>query len=178
MYETYQKPIRIILYEKGGSLYHYDSYEEFIEQTKWVKIGDGPDDTYWGSDWSWADRDNSWKHYYNLWAKDEFGNPISKDQIYKDRRKEKGLRYPHTIYRKDPVPGTGNRGGYRWWKHPKTTQEMREYYKISTEEADTGYPVHYRAKRNPSHLPKVWDDKIQSDWGNHSWKEFRKTQYK
>ena len=82
-------------------------------------------------------------------------------------------------YRYDPIPGTGkHKGGYRWWRHPKTTQEKRAYYKLEVEETDTGYPIHYRARRSPPNLPQAWWDILHSDWHDHCWKNFRKTQYK
>lgn len=180
MYKTYQKPIWILLYERGGNIYYYHGYDEFINNTSWLKIGNNSKDYY--INWNqFSLTSDEYKHLYNFWAKDEFGNSISKDQINEDRNREKPqeVRYPHVEYRKDPVPRTGKgKAGYRWFKHPKTAQEMREYYKINIEKMDTRYPIHYRTKRTPSHLPTVWDDQTQSDWGNRSWKEFRKTQYK
>lgn len=178
MYNVTPIPVRIIVYERDGKLYHYDSYTEFLLYAKYFisHLGDNPKHQhrtyYYGEDISM---------YYRYWVKDEFGNEISRDKILEDLpRRKRHIYYPHTVYREDPVPNTGkHKGGYAtWWKHPRTTQEMREYYKLEVEKMDTGYPIHYRAKRTPHYLPTAWDDVIKSRWGNRCWKKFRQKQYK
>lgn len=70
-------------------------------------------------------------------------------------------------FRNGPVPGTGKRGHYSGFRHPRTYQESRE-----NQEWDV------RPKRKPKNLPSVYDDYHRSDLRDRCWKRFRRTQYK
>jgi hypothetical protein len=77
-------------------------------------------------------------------------------------------------WRCDPVPGTrcrsGARYGIRWYRYPRTTQELRQYY---------AYPEFVRGRRRPRYLPHAWDDIYREIcWNHKSWKLYRKTQWR
>jgi len=56
-----------------------------------------------------------------------------------------------------------------YFKKPKTTQEKKW---------SEAHPEYVRAKRNRKNLPDYWDDLTRSDYGDRSWKKFRKKQWK
>lgn len=73
-------------------------------------------------------------------------------------------------YRYAPVPKTGKKRWTfgRWYKRPKTTQELRW---------NEAYEDFTRGKRR--NLPVAWDDYERSDVRNRrNWKQNRKTQWK
>jgi hypothetical protein len=80
-----------------------------------------------------------------------------------------GWRVSHENYpgfRKGPVPFTGrsNRGGYKYYRSIKTTQERR---------INDAHKEFIRAKRR--NLPSAWDDLPRSkDRIKHSWKKQKK----
>ncbi len=63
---------------------------------------------------------------------------------------------------------------YRFWRHPKTFNEMRQYY--ATIDNDLGIKIKVRGKRKPNLLPNTWDEINRTL--ERSWKKHRKTQYK
>lgn len=80
-------------------------------------------------------------------------------------RYRKGLEY---VFRHDVIPYTGKRGGYRFYKHPKTLNEMKQ---------NSGVDEKYvRGKRRVQHIPNAWDDIHRCV--PKCWKSQRKTQYK
>ena len=62
---------------------------------------------------------------------------------------------------------------FEWYKCPKSTNEKRQYYACDDEPE-----IKIRARRNPRHLPDIWDDVCRRDVDNRNWKRFRRTQYK
>jgi hypothetical protein len=64
-------------------------------------------------------------------------------------------------------PGTKKWSGYRYFRHPRTTQERRKYDK-----------QYGRKRRSPRNLPNTYDDLIRRDRDDKSWKRHRRTQYK
>lgn len=66
-----------------------------------------------------------------------------------------------------PWPGTKSWRYKCCLRHPKTTQERRNYDK-----------KYGRKKRAPHRLVSVWDDMPRKDIEDRSWKRHRKTQYK
>lgn len=63
---------------------------------------------------------------------------------------------------------------YRFWRHPKTFNELRQYY--ATIDNDLGIRIKVRGKRRPNYLPDTWDEMDRDI--QRSWKKQRKTQYK
>ncbi len=61
-----------------------------------------------------------------------------------------------------------------YFRHPKTGNEMRQYFITSMNEMKI--PIKVRGRRKPKHLPNAWDDISRSDTRN--WKAYRKTQWK
>lgn len=78
-------------------------------------------------------------------------------------------RYITFRFRFDPVPGvckTGRSYFRLWYKTPRTTNEIRQWY------ASEGYG---RMKRSPLNLPDPWDDRRRADrYYDKSWKKTRK----
>ena len=64
-------------------------------------------------------------------------------------------------FRIDPVPGTGNFGHGSCYRHPKTTQEIRN-------NASDQYENYTRGKRR--NLPTTYDDIYRSNGSSKSWK--------
>lgn len=67
-------------------------------------------------------------------------------------------------FRNGPVPRTGRRSNYGYWRHPKTAQELRNIDCFT------------RAKRK--NIPTSWDDLERGDWRDKNWKRYRKHQWK
>ncbi len=61
-----------------------------------------------------------------------------------------------------------------YFRHPKTTQEMRLYYASTTNEE--GVRINVRGRRKPKHLPNAWDDVWKPSSRN--WKSYRKKQWR
>lgn len=99
------------------------------------------------------------------------------DRLWKKRwllRRMAGRTAP---FREAPVPRTGKRGGGRYYRRMKTTQERREALGLLADAEAAEYGVKARPARNGSNLPHAWDDfPIQRD--DRSWKRFRKNQWK
>ena len=73
-------------------------------------------------------------------------------------------------FRRDPIPGTkGSRRCYAWWRHMKTTQEIRS-------NCDPDYKLYIRGRRK--NIPNCWDDVHRGC--QRSWKSQNRhlTQYK
>lgn len=58
-----------------------------------------------------------------------------------------------------------------FFRHPQTSNEMRQFYKTTCNELDVVIKI--RGKRRPKHLPTAWDDIFRSDQGR-CWKHNRK----
>jgi hypothetical protein len=61
-----------------------------------------------------------------------------------------------------------------YFRHPKTSNEMRQYVATSVNELEI--PINVRGRRSAKCLPNAWDDIFRSDTRN--WKAYRKTQWK
>lgn len=89
-------------------------------------------------------------------------------------RRIKGRTAP---FRQAPVPCTGKRGGGRYFRRMRTTQEIKAALFLLADEDAAEHGVRARPSRNGRNLVNVWDDvPIQRD--DRSWKNFRKTQWK
>jgi hypothetical protein len=64
-----------------------------------------------------------------------------------------------------PKMSGSKRGGYRWFREIRTTQERRHW------DADHG-----RAARSPHRLPNAWDERTRHVDG--SWKRHRTSQFR
>jgi hypothetical protein len=75
-------------------------------------------------------------------------------------------KYPPECYlfRYDPVPGIHKRKNCRYYRHFRTTQEMRWSY---------AYPEYVRGRRRHKNLPTIWDD-VAIDRDNKNWKKQNK----
>ena len=77
-------------------------------------------------------------------------------------------RVKYTLFRYDPVPGSGRRFRLRKsFRYPATQNERR------LNGADMEY---VRGRRHPVHLPTVWDDIWKCT--TQTWKRHRKKQWK
>lgn len=78
-------------------------------------------------------------------------------------------------FRQGPVPKI--RKGHRWrgvYRHPATTQELRE---LSFAEVDEDI-IEFKVKIRKKNLRTYWDDIPRRDLSHRSWKRNRKTQWK
>jgi hypothetical protein len=66
------------------------------------------------------------------------------------------------LFRYDPVPGIHKRKNCHYYRHFRTTQEMRWSY---------AYPEYVRGKRRQKNLPTIWDDVPVDRWNHKSWKK-------
>lgn len=65
--------------------------------------------------------------------------------------------------------------GYGYcYRHPKTTNEMKQYF--ASIENELNISVKVRGRRRPKHLPHSWDD-INRAY-HRSWKHYRKKQWR
>ena len=73
-------------------------------------------------------------------------------------------------YRFDPIPGTGNKYRNKYYRHIKTTQELKWNFV---------YSEYTRSKRTKRYLPSFWDECIRNNHSK-SWKDCtkRRKQYK
>ena len=58
----------------------------------------------------------------------------------------------------------------RYWREPKTANEMRKYYDAEEQ------GIRVRAKRHPCYLPTLWDDKYRGR--QRCWKVQRSRQWR
>jgi hypothetical protein len=61
-----------------------------------------------------------------------------------------------------------------YFRHPKTKNEMWQFYACIVNESDI--PINIRGRRKPKCLPNAWDDICRPRYKN--WKYFRKHQWK
>ena len=65
--------------------------------------------------------------------------------------------------------------GYGYYsRHPKTANEMKQYF--ASIENEPSIPLKIRGRRKPKHLPNSWDD-IDRHFIR-SWKYYRKNQWR
>lgn len=189
----YEPKIKLISNGSPQEVHEFSNYTAFLD---WCSIGfiQGRivDKHSKGTAWDLATIRDRQNHYY--WdvfkpicyiVRDEFGSMFSINEIEHDyyarrqelkrlgiiRRPRWFMRYEHPYeFRKDPVPTTGKRGGYRVYRHPKTTQELRR----------NGYePEYSRGRRRKGYLRNSWDDILRSSYRERkNWKRNRKTQWK
>ena len=80
-------------------------------------------------------------------------------------------------FRRMPVSGTRCfRGGFGWYRYPKTFQELREIDSFYHDEECKLLKVKHRAGRNRT--PTCWDDCMRSDFNHKNWKRQRRHQWK
>lgn len=85
----------------------------------------------------------------------------------------------HTPWNEDlrprgqPIPGTGKRGPYCYYRYPRTQRDRRLGYPVYEE----GEPP-IRGNRIPRMLPTCWEDLPRRSWRDRSWKRFRDTQWR
>jgi len=65
-----------------------------------------------------------------------------------------------------------------WLRHPKTTNEKRQWHALEFERSNSGYKVRARARRSWKRLVDTWDDIMNSSIDIKSWKRYRKNQWK
>lgn len=76
-----------------------------------------------------------------------------------------------------PVPGTGRRGGYCYYRRPSTSSERRlqaAFDEARSEAREHGAVLRGRRRQ----LVSSWDDISRGDVGDRSWKRFRRHQWK
>ena len=73
--------------------------------------------------------------------------------------------HKHYKYRQGSVPGIHKHGHCVGFRHPKTTQEKRQYF---------AYKDFVRAKRKFNNLVTSWDDIYRSDILTRTWKNTKK----
>lgn len=101
----------------------------------------------------------SCQKYDDHWVNSEFQSWNNKRKLEYFRKNQKQYKF-----RNDPVPRTGRRSNYGYWRHPKTAQELRNIDCFT------------RAKRK--NIPTSWDDLERGDWRDKNWKRYRKHQWK
>jgi hypothetical protein len=80
-------------------------------------------------------------------------------------------------YRKMPVKNIRcMRGGFGWFRYPRTFQELREIDSFYHDEELKLLKVKHRAGRNRT--PTAYDDQMRSDWNHNNWKRQRRHQWK
>ena len=93
---------------------------------------------------------------------------------------KKECRHPY-VYRGGPVPFSGSRGRYCYYRHMRSTQEIRfnDGMRDLNDEVleDYGVAVRYR-HRNRGKLPQSWDDYVRQDIRDRNWKRHRLNQWK
>lgn len=65
-----------------------------------------------------------------------------------------------------------------WLRHPKTTQERRQWHECEELLREYGSSIHIRRCRSFAWLPEAWDDIPRQDVDDRSWKRHRDHQYK
>ena len=88
------------------------------------------------------------------------------------------VRRPH-VFRLGPVPGIRSRWGGSWYRHPRTTAEIRAGAAWAEEAREIEAEFGIRPKGRVRDVPVAWDDIGRSrGWRVKSWKEYRSTQHK
>ena len=82
------------------------------------------------------------------------------------------------VFRRGPVPFIHKcRGGYGYYKHPKTWAEKRAAAALEYDEDAREYNI--KPRRSVPNIPEAWDDRARSDIRNRrSWKKNRRHQWK
>lgn len=127
--------------------------------------------------------------YYDYIVRDRFGTVFTKEQLQKDVKNvpvhiETVAEYPsryseaHCQYRYDPVPrtGRGNKCHGHYYRHPKTTSEMKCWEKFLCDCDELPCNIHIVTRRSMDTLPSIYDD--QPILRVKNWKSYRKTRYK
>lgn len=179
MYDVKQYPVIIRLYFTGVTgkelIKQYQDYSEFLLDVfpGWVENNIANK----RKERKYVDI-NLFDLHYSYIVETEFGEMIKRDRILKDLTK--GRRYitpyekQNSIFRKTEVPFTGKRSGYRYYRHPKTTVERRQYFKDMYDLDEYYFKV--RSRRGFRALPNSWDDQVrhvERNWKsqrNHQWK--------
>lgn len=89
------------------------------------------------------------------------------------RRPHYGRPLPDpSSYRCAPVPGTGVRHSYRWFRHPRTQALLRDARFAAEDQTEP------RMRARLGRRPTAWDDQSRQDARDRSWKRHRSTQWK
>lgn len=127
--------------------------------------------------------DTPYYFYYAYILQDEFGEPVTVDELLAARSKTRNFydriysKRNDFEFRNGSVPYIHRRKLFCGCRHMKTTQEIREVETLDLDEDAQYYSVKIRAKRNKANLPEAWDDHWRS-YINKNWKHYRKTQWK
>ena len=63
-----------------------------------------------------------------------------------------------------------------YFRHPKTTNERKQWAKVEHDRKEYGFKIRARAARNERNLPDTWDDLHKSfGWEVKSWKHYRRS---
>jgi hypothetical protein len=84
-------------------------------------------------------------------------------------------------FRDGPVPRTGRHGGGSYFRHPRTTAEIRAWddaLDAADAAAEYGGTLKLRRRRSAKMLPNAWDDIPRGDHDHRCWKRHRRTQYR
>lgn len=184
MYQTTKKnPIRLV-HRDDGVIHIWKGFDALVADWPIIcryDISDGPSHKkHWKTHDEWLReyiRNGSVVvDHHKYLIVDSFGDAIKPDDIraaYRDLHPyiPKWGGYPNSR-----SPGR-KRGSYRWFRHPRTTQERRWTHAWDDEEfaPKNGFARRARSARN---LPEAWDDYVRQDGDNHNWKRHRRTQWK
>jgi len=144
----------------------YETYDDLIYHF-WYEIADGRFDRFTIID-TYDRQPIDKEHFLNYaWNK------------YYARRKENyHRRLGNYEFRREPIRGTGKRkrAGYRYYRHPKTLNELKALSGVKADEELREYKIkHGRCKAD---IPTSWDDLGRRNINDRSWKNFRKHQWK